>query len=78
MNIKESWARVFLFALVCGTVDFLMVLLFGGGSMTALMSTIAVGVGYAYGTVQMMYLYKRDVHAAIKELASTIPDKKQE
>ena len=73
MNVKESWVRVVLFAVVCGITDTAMVLVFGGGSMTAFMSTIAVGVGYGYGAFQMMYVYKKQVHDAIQKLNEPEP-----
>jgi preprotein translocase subunit SecF len=73
MNVKESWLRVVLFAAVCGITGALMVLIFGGGSMTAFMTTLAVGVGYAYGSFQMMYLYKKQVADAIQKLNEPEP-----
>jgi hypothetical protein len=74
MNVQESWVRVLLFACVCMLMDFIMVQTFGGGSMTAFMTTLAVGVGYAYGTFQMMYVYKKQVADAIAKLNETTPN----
>jgi len=71
MDVKENSFRVLLFAFVCCVVDALAVLIFGGGSQTAFISTLAVGIGYAYGRFQAMYIAKKIFAETLKKLSDS-------
>jgi len=68
MDVKESWLRVFLFVTMCILSSALMMWVAGGGALIALITSIIVSISYAYGTFQMMYLYKKKLNDAIAKL----------
>lgn len=75
MNAKGSWNRIFAFAALCIVIDALVVAILGGGAFTALITTFAVGAGYAAGGFQMLRAYKKDMETAIQSL--NLPEKEK-
>ena len=63
-----DWKRIFTFVVLCIGTSLLMMKMSGGGLEIAFMTTIALTVGFVYGTFQTVRAYRKQVRDAINLL----------